>query len=370
MTEIQLPQFLDSEDEETIMARMLASLPEDIDKSEGSFIWDSLMPVAQELARILEWGREILHRGSITETFGPYLDLKAAEQGITRTPATYSTGIVTLYGDEGTVIPAGSRVATPSDNITPSIEFEITETVTIGSAGEVEAPIRAIEPGASGNVEAGNITILSPSIQGVTSVINHSPTKGGYDEESDESLRKRILEESRKNEGDGNVDDYIAWAKEISGVGNVLVEPKWKGPGTIRVVILDQNGKAASPELIQAVQNHLDPGQKGIGEGKAPVGAKVTVDTATVLKIKATITNLIPESGYTIEQAKVNAEAALKDYLNHINPGGTIRIKEAEAAIIHAPGVLDMGDLYLNDSRENITLSTVQLGDLGSVVYK
>ena len=190
-----------------------------------------------------------------------------------------------------------------------------------------------------------------------------------YDEESDEELLTRIYENSQKNEGDGNIDDYRAWAKQISGVGNVLIDSQWNGPGTMRVVILDQDGGVASPELIEEVQEHLDPGQKGIGEGVAPAGSKTTVDTASVVLVSADIPAVTAESGYTTEQAQENAAGALRDYLNNVNPGGIIRVREAEAEIIKAAGVLDMGDLTLNDSRQNISLTTTELADLGSVTY-
>lgn len=369
MIDVELPAFLEDETESSFMQRMLESLPSDIDKSEGSYIWDSLMPVAIEMAKVVEWGREILNIGTITETYGPYLDLKAAENGIIRTTASEAEAVVTFTGKEGTVIPKGTRVATPSDNVTESIEFETINQMIIGSSGQADVEIIALDAGTIGNVEAGNISIILPGIEGVTSAINKNRAEGGYEEENDESLLQRVLEDSRKNEGDGNIDDYIAWAKEISGVGNVLVDSQWSGPGTVRIVILDQNGDAASSELIKNVQTHIDPGQKGIGEGKAPVGAKVTVETATVIMMNATIPNLIPEPGYTTAQAKINGEAALRQYLNNINPGGVIRVREAAAEVINAKGVLDTGDILLDNSRQNITLSTTELSELGNVVY-
>lgn len=369
MIDIELPEFIEGETIDTVMQRMLDALPDDIDKSEGSYIWDALAPVANEYGKIIEWAREILRIGSISTTYGEYLDLKAAENGIIRTPSTKATGKVTVVGEPGTTVPAGTRFATPSDNVTESIEFESTEDVVIGESGEAAIDVIAVEEGAQGNVEAGNISLVIPAVNGVTAVNNKEAMSGGYEEESDESLLQRVLEDSRKTEGDGNVDDYIAWSKEISGVGNVLVEPQWQGPGTVRVVILDQNGNAASEDLIDAVQEHLDPGQKGIGEGKAPVGAKVTVETAKVILIETTIPDITAESGYSIEQAKENAEKALKEYLNSINPGGEIIVKEAEAVIINAPGVRKFGDLLLNGSREDILISTTELADLGRVVF-
>ncbi|RDY70328.1 baseplate J family protein, partial [Halobacillus trueperi] len=234
MTDFELPDFLEEETEETILNRMLDSLPDDMDKSEGSYIWASLSPVAIELAKVVEWGREVLRRGMTTETFGVYLDMRAADQGISRREAESSTVPVTLTGEPGTTIPEGTRVATPSDNTTPSIEFVTDEEVSIPESGEVATTATAIEPGASGDVPQGSVSIILPGISGVTSVTNPESGSGGYDRETDESLLARVYENSQQDEGDGNIDDYKMWAKQITGVGNVLVDPLWNGPGTIR----------------------------------------------------------------------------------------------------------------------------------------
>lgn len=364
-----LPDFLTDQTEEVIMQRMLNNIPEDLDKSEGGYIWDSLSPVAIELAQAYIWAQEVLKRGFVATTFGDYLDLKVSEDGIERKLAVKATGEGTFTGTPGTKIPAYTKIATSSDGNTSSIEFETMNEVTIGENGSVTVGISAVEAGKKGNVSPGTINVMVKPLSGVSSVTNQTGTLGGLDEESDESLKERDFEESQKEEGDGNVADYEIWAKEIPGVGNVLVEPLWQGEGTVRVVVLDPDGRNAPQATIDAVQNHLDPGSTGRGEGKAPVCARVTVVTATIKSLSATIPGLIPEPGYTLEQARINSESALRNYLKKVNPGGIIRIREAESEIINAPGVLDMGNLLIDGVNNNITLEVTELADLGSVNY-
>jgi len=366
----ELPEYLTDQTFEAILQRMLNALPPDISKAEGDYIWDALSPAAIELALAAIWVQEVLRRAFVQTTFGEYLDLRAEEYDVERRPAVAATGSVTFTGTPGTVIPAGTRVATPANENTLSVEFQTLAEVTIGDTGSATADIEALEAGASGNVASNTITLMLESISGITSVTNPEPTTGGLDEEDDESLRARILESAKKDEGDGNVSDYEIWAKEVSGVGNVLVEPLWQGEGTVRVVILDPDGRFAPQSTIDAMQEYLDPGGQGIGEGKAPVGARVTVTTAEVRLIDASILGLVPEAGYTLDQAKTNAKEALANYLKKISPSGTIRIKGAEAEIINAPGVLDMGELLLDGARDNITLEVTELADLGSVSYE
>lgn len=364
-----LPDFLTDQTEEVIMQRMLNNIPADLDKSEGGYIWDSLNPVAIELAQAYIYAQQVLERGFVATTFGEYLDLKVSEDGLERKTAVESTGEVTFTGTPGTNIPAYTRVATSADGNTSSIEFETQSDATIGDNGSVTVVILAVEAGKKGDVPTGAINIMVKPLSGVSSVANETATSGGLDEEDDDLLKERDFEECKKEEGDGNLADYEVWAKEVSGVGNVLVEPLWQGDGTVRVVILDPDGRDAPQATVDAVQNHLDPGSTGRGEGKAPIGARVTVVTATIKSISATIPGLLPETGYALEQAQINAESALRNYLKKVNPGGTIRIREAESEIINAPGVLDMGNLLIDGANNNITLEVTELADLGSVNY-
>ncbi|ACV64917.1 Baseplate J family protein [Desulfofarcimen acetoxidans DSM 771] len=372
-----LPDFLTDQTEEVILQRMLSNVPADLDTSEGSYIWDSLSPVAIELALAYIQAQEILKRGFIATTYGEYLKLKAAEDGIETRSAVSATGTIEkgnplkIVGTPGANFSVGIAVATPADLATGtvSIEFTTIGEVTLDVNGIGYADIKAVVPGKSGNVSVGAISILTKPISGIKSVTNEKPTTGGLDEEDKELLRERILKECQKDEGDGNSADYEIWAKEVAGVGNVLVEPLWQGEGTVRVVILDPDGRDAPKATVDAVQNHLDPGSLGLGEGKAPIGARVTVVTAEVITINATIPGLTVGAGYTLDQGKTNAEISLSNYFKKINPGGIIRTKKAEAEITNALGVLDMGDLLLDGKRDNIVLGITQLAALGSVIY-
>ncbi|WP_121615205.1 baseplate J/gp47 family protein [Virgibacillus halodenitrificans] len=369
MKQLELPYYLEDVTEETIMDRMLESLPDDIDKSEGSYIWDSLMPVAIEVAKTAEWCREVLNRGFTSSTFGVYLDLKAAERGLARQAAVKAIGYVSFTGTEGTIIPVGTRIATPSDNQTPSVEFETTKQATIDVSGEVVVPIEAIEEGTVGVVGPGTISIIVSSITGVSSVMNKNSTFDGFDEESDESLRQRILNDNKQAEGVGNSDDYITWAQEISSVGKVIVEPIWQGINTVRVIILNRDGAPASVEQVAEIQQHLDPTQDGSGKGRAPIGAIVTVATVETLAININVPNLQNAEGYTIEQTQQNVINSLNKFFNSVDAGGVIRIKEVASSIIHAPGVLDFGDITLNNGTVNISLALTQVATTGSVTF-
>ncbi|GAW29593.1 hypothetical protein ULO1_21630 [Carboxydocella sp. ULO1] len=116
-----------------------------------------------------------------------------------------------------------------------------------------------MEPGASGNVAAGTITILAQPVAGITSVNNVATTSGGLDEEDDASLLARYLQRVRSPSAGGNKADYVNWAMEVPGVGGVFVVPVRDGPGTVSIAIINTNKEPADQALVDAVQNYIAP---------------------------------------------------------------------------------------------------------------
>ncbi len=53
-----LPEYLTEQTEEAIRQRILDTLPDDLDKAEGSYIWDAVSPMAIELALAAMWAQE------------------------------------------------------------------------------------------------------------------------------------------------------------------------------------------------------------------------------------------------------------------------------------------------------------------------
>lgn len=316
--------------------------------------------------------QQIIDMFFLATTSGEYLDRRAADEGVVRNPGSKAAGFATASRSTpapfGQLIPRGTIFET-EDGL---VQFVAKDDVTLAQ-GEtsVSFAIEAVNVGSAGNLQTGTILRqVGVAISLIETVSVDSPgLSGGLDKESDESLRARILELARKDEGSGNKSNYEIWAKEVSGVGYVLVEPLWQGPGTVRVVILDQDGNVPTPNLVAAVQDYLDPGGQGLGLGKAPIGAKVTVEAPVELGLTITLPSLVAEVGYTVEQAKSNLETAAKSYILSVSPGGVVRIKEIEAVIASAPGVLDFGDILVNGARQNIELAVDQKASLAGVVF-
>jgi len=365
-----LPDYLQDQTEEAILARMLGRLPADLDKSEGSYIWDSLSPAAYQLYRASEWAREVLGRGFARTTYGPYLRLRCEEHGVLPRPAVAATGSVRLTGTAGTSVPIGTIVATPADEAAeaPSIEYETTEAAVLNAQGVAVIPIKAVAAGTNGNVPAGAIALLGQSIPGVTGISNTEPITGGADEESDESLLARYLLKVRQPGTSGNKADYQQWALETPGVSRVQVEPLWNGPGTVRLYVLDVQKRSPNPAIVSAVQESIAPAD-GQGEGKAPIGSTVTVEAAieVPLNIEA---KLSLASGSTLEQARTDFEAGLKEYLEElafVDP--LVRYNRIAAILLDIPRIVDFEDFTVNGGIDNIDLSLGQVAVIGTVSF-
>lgn len=254
------PDFLQNQDVDTIYNRMKENLPEDIDTEEGSFFWDVARPVAIEKAEMVEFQlNEVLKVCFPQWAYGEYLDLHAEMVGLQRRPAVPASGYVTVTGQPGTYLPAGTELATPAVGDQPSIIFRTKEALYLDESGTGTVEVEATTPGTIGNVAANTITLMVQPVPGITSITNPEPTTGGTEEEDDESLRMRYFQRVRAPSTGGNKADYINWALEVPGVGGVSVIPVRDGPGTVSVAIINTNKEPADQTLVDKVQNYIAP---------------------------------------------------------------------------------------------------------------
>lgn len=100
---------------DNILSEMLALVPATVDKSVGSFMYDSLAPVAASMADAFTKA-EVLRQAAFVDTAGgAYLDGHVEAHGLLRRPAARAVGTIRLTGTQGIVVPAGTKVGTLSD---------------------------------------------------------------------------------------------------------------------------------------------------------------------------------------------------------------------------------------------------------------
>jgi uncharacterized phage protein gp47/JayE len=341
-------------DKETIQSRMLSNINDSFDKSEGSFFYDVIKPMSIELEQSYIKQEDILDKGFVETSTGIYLDRKVSEQGLVRKQATKATTQALITGNQGTAITKGDIVASDT------VSFIIMENKIIDSTGQANVLVECEQAGSIGNVPAGSIKYFPITIQGLISVVNLTAVSNGYNGETDEELRNRYYEKLRTPSTSGNKYHYLNWTKEIVGVGDAKCFPLWNGNGTVKVVIVDSNKRAANTELINKVMSHI--------EEERPIGATATVTSAIEKPINVTAT-VILANGYTIAQVQGFFQNALIEYFKEISFKETyISYAKIGSILLSLAGVGDYSNLKINSGISNILLGVEDTPVLGSLV--
>lgn len=276
---------------------------------------------------------------------------QAALYGITKTAPTYATATVEFTGDDGEIIPAGSLLVR-SDGA----EYETDADGTIAS-GTVEIAVTALVAGADGTLDVGTSLSLESPISGVTSTAEvTASTADGTDQETTGALRVRLLARLADPVHGGTEADYVAWAKEVSGVTRVWVTPFELGPGTVVVRFARDNDASPIPDSgeVTAVQTALDLVK--------PAHASVTVHAPTDAPVDFEI-SVTPDTS----AVRAAVEAELEDLLlREGEPGGTVLLSAIRTAIGTATGVTDY---TLTDPVADLTFTTNELPSLGTITW-
>lgn len=347
-----------------------------VDTREGSQFFICTQGGVREAAR--QWdifGTEYVAATFALYSWGEYLDDHGATYSIDRLAATPAAGEVTFFAPTGTVIAPGTVVGVEAAVEGAEVkEYEVTEGGTIGGSAEITVPVVAREAGSATDAAASQVTIVLSTVEssGEVTVANAAPLVGGTDPETDEALRERILGVFQ-GQGPGNVHDYEIWARSYGGVGRVTVIPVWSGPGTVKVIVLTADGDPVSAEVVEGLQAFLDP-VAGKGEGQAPVGHTVTVETAEGLTVTSAA-KIEFEPGYSLTGAggttamQVILEEAMTEYINSVEPGSEIVRQKLVGRLTAFEGVHDVAAVKLQGKEENVLLKSnpAQVGIAGEI---
>ncbi|WP_028988021.1 baseplate J/gp47 family protein [Thermicanus aegyptius] len=348
---------------EAILQRMLNRVPADVDKREGSIIYDALAPAAAELAQMyIELDTNMRLTFADTSS-GEYLTRRAAEIGISRKPATKARRRGFFYDGNNALmdVPIGSRFRIDD------VIFVAVEKLAVG-----DFVLECETAGEVGNVPSGDMLPID-YINGLSKAVVADIIERGAEEEDDESLRRRYFDNLRGQAFGGNIADYKSKTLAIEGVMAVKVYPVWNGPGTVKLVILGANYLPADSGLVDRVQNDMDPPPQGEGYGIAPIGHVVTVESAAGVSINVE-TTLTLDTGYTTASVMPDVTAKIEAYLDELRKSWQdtnqtiVRVALIDARILDVPGVLDVTGTKLNGVAANVTLASDEVPVLGQVM--
>lgn len=285
---------------------MLDNVPDDIDKREGSIIYDAVAPAAMVSAQQSLSLANILRETYIKTAQGEFLDYRAVEHGTSRYEATNAEVKAKFNDDDGN--PVNVNVG---DRFASIAESPIFYTV-IKANDDGTAEMQAEEAGTSANSYLGQILPVTPNDNLAWAEIAEI-TIPAKDEENDEHLRARLLNTNSWVAYGGNVADYLNMTSKISDVGATQVYPVWNGAGTVKLVILNNDLMPASQTLIKKVKEEIDPEDNETqGYGLAPIDHQVTVVAPETFEVNITMNVTIAENA-NIDTIRTNIKASLEE---------------------------------------------------------
>ena len=364
--------YSDGNSFEQILDRTLSNeLLSDVDKREGSIVYDTLAPVCMELADAYAKMDILESQLSLLTATGSNLDNRAYEQGMAREQETQAERIGTFKKyqiDEQTGeyvkdendnkilidmdIPEGSRFVSPEND---SIIYEF-----IGKDDKDENILRCETYGTVGNEYTGTILPLTaiPDLVEAKITGTHIPAQ---DTESDDELRTRVINKLNSLSFGGNIDAYIEKVSGIDGVGTCKVFPAWQYNGSVLLSVVDSSYEPITQSFADRIKEEIDPEESsGQGVGFAPIGHYVTITTPIKSNVKVQF-HLDLEADVTIGNVQEECEQKIEEYFNSVRhefyQDKTLGIYRARIIdkILEIPEVLNVTDVLLNDVNADIT---------------
>lgn len=367
-----------------VMSRMLGNENlKDVDKRVGSIAYDSIAPVALELAEVYMKMDVLESQTYLGSATGANLDKRVYDYGITRKPATQALRIAKfqkykkdsnnefVLDENGNKIlidmeiNIGSRFAMP-DN--PSIIYEY-----IGKIENYEI-VRCEKFGIDGNTHIGILLPLSPITDLITAEITSTYTYG-EDEENDVDLRKRAIASLNYESFGGNIPDYIEKVNAIDGVGNTKVFPAWQYNGSVLLSIVDPQFNPITEAFKNQLKELLDPEEStGQGVGIAPIGHYITVTTPIRKDVDVSL-NVEIENTYTFETIKEAIQVKIEEYFKDVrkmfaqNVNLTLYRARIIEKVLEVEGVMNVTDVSLNGEYSDIVYTDEGLIDYQYLPY-
>ena len=325
-----------------ILKRQLDRIPDTIDKREGSVIMTALGPESWYLEGLYLDLEKLQNNIYAPTAGGNYLDLIAEPLGIARKAAMPAV----RKGSFNVDISIGKRFSTVAQGSAAARTYTVTEYIERAKEDYVYQ-LTCDTPGEQGNGYAGQLLAID-YVQGLTGAWLGEIITPGTDEEGDDAFRKRCLQKAQQPSTSGNKNDYRNWATECSGVGAARIIPLAYGPGTVKVVIVDSNMRAATRTLVTEVYDYI--------EGLRPIGATLTVESAIEKSILVSAKVRL-QNGINLTNVQSAAVTIIEEFLRkQVFDIDYISLARIGNLLLNVSGVEDYGELTLNGSAENITL--------------
>ena len=260
---------------------------------------------------------------------GTYLDGHALMRGISRRAATRAVGTlrfsVTSPSSVELPISLGTTCMTEGE-----VRFQTTQAAVLpAGALSVDVPAEALESGSAGNVPPGSVTILTACPVGITGCTNPTAFSGGSDQESDESLRERVLESYLRLPNGANAAWYEQTAMAHAGVAAAQAVGRARGIGTVDVYIATEAG-LPDGALLEEVRADL--------QEKREIAVDVAVRAPEAKNVNVTV-QVAAEENTGFEAVKARVEQAVTALFTGQLLGRPLLLAELGSRIYAVEGV-------------------------------
>lgn len=326
---------------ENILNDMLSRVSTDVDKREGSVIYDALAPAAYKLAETYFMLDMYLDLVSGDTAVGEFLDRVVADYGIARKPATYAIRKIETNGS----VDLDTRWGL-NDTVYRIVEL-IAENVYKAECEQL---------GSIGNQYSGQLENID-NVSGVTATLTDILISG-EDEETDDNLRARFFNQVRSTSTSGNAYDYKKWALEVPGCGDAKIFSLWDGPGTVKVLVVDEHMEI-DPNLPQVVFDYI--------ETVRPIGATLTVESPQE-KIISISADVVLDGSDTLANIQTEYSNLIAEYFRSATfEIYTISYAKIGSLLLSVPGVADYSSLVVSEGIGNIAIGDDEMPILGTI---
>lgn len=342
-------------DQQAYLDRMLGALRNTEDKSPNSFSYDNLSAVAflaEDIHRLIAY---LAEQFDIENIEGRDLETRIYQiAGLTRKQPTIAHGLAKAEGQPGARIPKGTLLKAGSTDYTTRDDYVIMED------GTTKIEFFALASGGEGNLSRGIVLKPSPRPMGLTKITTIAEVNNGYDMESDDDFRERFYDKLQNPPKAGNPSHYKLWAEEIDGIGGAKVFRTWKGPSTVKVVVVGMDRKGVDADMIKTVKDHIML--------EAPIHWEdLTVESAKEIPMEVKL-KLTIQPGFALEDVKRDMTEAIDEYLYTVAFSQSfVSFAKVGGHILATPGVKDYEDLTINGKADNLVLADTDVATLSGI---
>lgn len=353
--------MFESKTYDAILEDALSEVSDNIQKSEGSLVYNALSVLAFEVEKAYNALDYVVAQSHADTADLENLELIAADRAIVRETATHAT----VQIEANVSLPIGWRGSLKGYN------YAITEVID-ESAHTYRAEVE--ETGSGANTLLGALIPIDYA-EGLETASVTEVLVPGEDDETQESLLARYKASFGIEGFGGNIADYKAKVNAFDGVGGCKVYPVWDGAGTVKVVVASADSGACSDYLLEQIREAAKPSEGQSGSGFAPIDHSVTIESVkeTAVNVSARLTY---SSGYSWETVSNEVNAKIAAYLKSLVGGWKdgdsesfirVYVSRIEAAILSVTGIEDVYSTTVNGSSANLVLATDTVPVLGEV---